>query len=158
LEKLRQRNPKIFARTEYWLSRFGLYQHTQNSPASGHPQPFRLYQKLLALALLLVLLIGLATMARLGYIQLMRYWGGLQDSYRVVEVHDDSGGYRVELRRKWALQDRRYVLVCHLCEAVQVGSSYRFELVPGRRPPMMKRIAEPGAVPDYYTVLEGRVE
>lgn len=115
-------------------------------------------QKVLAAALVLALLFGLWTIGKIASHQIELYWADLQDYYKVLNVKTEDSGYQVELQRNWTMNDRRYVLRCHVCGPVEVGSSYRFELVPASRPPMMKRAAAPGEVPDYYTVLEGSLQ
>jgi len=161
MDKLRRRYPKVFARAEYWMARLGINRRPQSpleENGDPEPKPLSRMQKSLIVVLLLALIFGSGTIGRIGYLRLGRAWEELQACYKVVDVRNEENGYQVELRRKWAMRNRRYVLRCHFCEPVQVGNSYQFELVPGRRPPMMKRAAGPGEIPDYYTVVEGHLQ
>ena len=99
---------------------------------------------MVALSCLAVLLVLLALISRAGTGYLVRYWGDLQQRYKVVDVSQQDSAQVVELRRTWAFRDRRYVVQCHICEPVEVGTSYHFEPVPGENPPMMKRLRGAG--------------
>jgi hypothetical protein len=160
MEKLERRYPAVFLRARYWLVRLGLRQPKAQEADQQQEDPEVLSRRtrMLALLLGLAMLLGLVTVGQVSYGKLRAFWQELQKHYKVVEVAEESRGYRVELRRTWGLRNRRYVVRCHICEPVQVGGSYRFEPIPGRRPPMMKRLAGPGEIPDFYTVVEGVVE
>ncbi len=159
VERLHRRHPAVFARTEYWLARFGLKARpraeVEQTPA---PQVLSLKTRVAALVLLVLLLAGFASIGRLGLARLHRCWGELRASYQVVSVRPESHGYLVEVQRKWSWEDQRYLLRCHFCDPVRVGDSYHFEPIPGEQPPLMKRVAGPGEVPDVYTVVERRTE
>ncbi|MGE0406282.1 MAG: PGPGW domain-containing protein [Candidatus Korobacteraceae bacterium] len=153
LERLQNRYPEVFRQARNWQVRLGFRKRI------GPPEPVPLppVQRILVLFSLAALLVVISLAGQAGASHLVRYWGELQHRYRVVEVTEQGSARVVELRRTWAFKDRHYVVRCHICEPVEVGSSYRFEAVPGRYPPMMKRIAGPGEIPDFYTVLEGRI-
>ncbi len=159
MERLRRRYPLAYTKAEHWLSRLGisLRPPTREREQAGQARPLSRREKLLLTALLLALTFGLVTVGRLAYVHGSRFLGRLANTYKVVAVKQESAGYRVELRRKWVIRDRRYVVRCHICGPLEVGRSYRFEPVTGRNPPMLKRAADPGEVSDFYTVVEGRL-
>src|SRR5581483_6858491 len=152
-EALHTRYPQVFRRARYWQARLGLRQ--ANNPGDPEPlSPVRRVAVYVALAAFFVML-SMATGAATRFA--VSYWGELRHRYQVVDVSQEDSAQVVELRRTWALKDRRYILRCHICEPVEVGASYSFVPVPGENPPMMKRIANPGEVPDFYTVVEGKL-
>jgi uncharacterized protein len=153
MEKLYHRYPEIFRRARYWQVLLGLSRATE----PGDPEPLSTARRIVALSGVAVLLVLLVLASRAGTGYLVWYWGDLQQRYEVVDVSQRDSAQVVELRRTWAFRDRRYLVQCHICEPVEVGTSYHFEPVPGENPPMMKRLGGPGEVPDFYTVIEGEI-
>jgi hypothetical protein len=152
MEILRGRYPQIFRRARYWQVRMGLSPGTE----AGDPEPLSYRRRIAVWLSLATLLVVISMASGAGTHALARHWVKLRHRYEVVGVHNEDNAQVVELRRTWALRDRRYVLRCHICEPVEVGASYSFDPVPGENPPMMKR-TDPGEVPDFYTVVEGKL-
>ncbi len=153
MERLRARYPEVFRRARSWQALLGL----GGAAEPGDPQPLSTQRRIAIWISLAILLLVVTLAGRAETRSLMRYWGKLQQRYEVVDVRQQDSAQVVELRRTWALSHRHYVVQCHICEPVQVGSSYSFLPMPGENPPMMKRLAAPGEIPDFYTVVEGEV-
>jgi hypothetical protein len=153
LEKLHSRYPQVFRRARHWQVLLGLSRRTQ----PRDPQPLSPARRAVALSCLVALLVILFLASRAGTNFLVRYWGDLRQRYEVVDISQQDNAQVVELRHTWAFRDRRYLVKCHICEPVEVGTSYHFEPVPGQDPPMMKRMVGAGEVPDFYTVIEGQI-
>jgi hypothetical protein len=150
-QKLRDRYPEVFRRARFWQVRLGLSRTSE----PGDPEPLSPARRIAVWVTLAALLVAISFVGRAGVRSASQYWGDLQQRYQVVEVRQQDNAQVVKLRRNWVLRDRDYLVKCHICEPIEVGSSYRFETVPGENPPMMKRVLGPGEVPDFYTVVEG---